>query len=118
MADPFSTVAAVVSLADVMIRACGGISNFVVDLRDAPNAVQHSRQILQNVHSVLENLRLYVIEYGSSKLFIEQHQLLAEIVKKELLDIHTELDLLHQFLSSSGTQGKISQRLKWVLDDK
>lgn len=82
MADPFSTVAAVVSLADVMIRACGGISNLVVDLRDGPNAVQHLRQTLQNVHSVLGNLRLYVIEYESSKLFIEQHQLLPEIVKR------------------------------------
>ena len=118
MADPFSTVAAVVSLADVMIRACEGISNLVVGLKDAPNAAQHLRQTVHNVLSVLESLQLYVSEYESSALFIEQHQLLPEIVKKELQEIRTELDVLQQLLPSSGTAGKIGHRVKWVFDEK
>ena len=118
MADPFSTVAAVVSLADVMIRACEGISNLVVGLKDAPHAVQHLRQTVHNVLSVLGSLQLYVSEYESSALFIEQHQLLPENLKRELLEIHKELDVLQQLLPSSGTQGKIGRRVKWVFDEK
>ena len=118
MADPLSTVAAVVSLIDVTIRACEGISSLVVGLKDAPNAAQHLRQTVQNVKSVLEHIKLYVSEYESSKLFTEQHQLLPEVVKKELLGIRVDLDLLQKFLPSSGNQRKIGRRVKWVLDEK
>lgn len=118
MADPFSTVAAVVSLADVMIRACEGISDLVVGLKDAPDAAQHLRQIVENVKSLLVNLQLYVSEFESSNLYIGHNQLLPETVKKELLEIRTELDLLQQFLPPSGTQGKLGQRVKRVLEEK
>ena len=118
MADPFSTVAAVVSLADVMIRACEGISNLIVGLKDASDAAQHLRQTVQNVKSLLGNLQLYVNEYESSNLSLGQHQLLPETVKKELLEIRTELDLLQQFLPLSGTQEKIGQRVKLVFNEK
>lgn len=52
MADLFSTVAAVVSVADVMIRTCDGISTLVLGLKDAPQAAQHLQQTVQNVRSV------------------------------------------------------------------
>ena len=118
MADPLSTVAAVVSLVDVTIRACEGISSLIVGLKDAPNAAQHLRQTMQNAKSVLGSLKLYVSEYESSSLFTQQHQLLPEIVEKELLGIRADLSLLQKFLPSSGNQGKIGQRVKWVLDEK
>ena len=118
MADPFSTVAAVVSLADVIIRACDGISTLVTGLNDAPRAALHLRHTTQNVQSVLENLRLYVSEYESSNLFIEERQILPDVVKNELLGIRAELDFLLKFLQPSGTQGKIGQRIKWVFSEK
>lgn len=118
MADAFSTVAAVVSLADVMIRACEGISNLVVSLKDAPDAAQHLRQTVQNVKSLLVNLQLYLSEYESSNLSIGQHQFLPETMKKELSEIRKELDCLQQFLPPFGTQEKLGQRLKRVFDEK
>ena len=118
MADPFSTVAAVVSFADVMIRACNGISTLVIGLRDAPHAAMRLRQTTQNIQSVLENLRLYMSEYESSDLFIEERQILPDAVKNELLGIRAELDLLQKFLPPSGTQGKIGQKNKWVVNEK
>ena len=118
MADPFSTVAAVVSLADVMIRACDGISTLVIGLKDAPHAALHLRQTAQNIQSVLENLRLYVREYESSNLFIEERQILPDVVKNELLGIRADLGLLQKFLSPSSTQGKIGQRMNWVFNEK
>ena len=118
MADPFSTVAAVVSLADVMIRACEGISNLVIDWKDASDAVQHLRQTVQNVKSLLVNLQRYVSEYESSNLSIGHNQLLPETVKKELLEIRTELGHLQQLLPPSGTQEKLGQRVKRVFDEK
>ena len=118
MADLFSTVAAVVSVADVMIRTCDGISTLVLGLKDAPHAALHLRQTVQNVQSVLENLRLYVSEYESSNLFIEGRQMLPDIVKTELLEIRAEMDFLKKFLPPLGTQGKIRQRTKWVFNEK
>ena len=118
MADPLSTVAAVVSLADVMIRACDGISTLVIGLNDAPHAAMRLRQTTQNIQSVLENLRLYVSEYESSDLFIEERQILPDAGKNELLGIRAELDLLQKFLPQSGTRGKIGQRMKWVFNEK
>ena len=73
-------MAAVVSLANVIIRGCQGISDIVVVLKDAPNAAQHLRQTVQNVQSVIGTLRVY--EYEPSNLFIEQQQLLPELVQK------------------------------------
>lgn len=118
MVDPFSTVAAVVSLADVMIRACEGISNLVVDSKDASDAAQHLRQTVQNVRSLLVNLQLYISEYESSNLSIGHNQLLSETVKKELLEIRTELDHLQQLLPPSSTQEQLGQRVKRVFDKK
>ncbi len=118
MADPLTTVAAVVSLVDVTIRACEGISSLVVGLKDAPNAAQHLRETVQNAKSALGTLKLYVSEYESSNLFTEHHQLLPEVVKKELLGIRADLDDLQEFLPSWGNQWKIGQRVKWVLDEK
>ncbi len=118
MADPLTTVAAVVSLVDVTIRACEGISSLIVGLKDAPNAAQDLRHTVHNAKSVLGALKLYVSEYESSNLFTEQHQLLPEVVKKELLGIRANLDLLQKFLPSWGNQWKIGQMVKWVLDEK
>ena len=118
MADPFSTAAAVVSVADVMIRTCNGISNLVIGLKDAPHAALHLRQTVQNVQSVLENLRLYVSEYELSNLFVEERQILPDVVKNELSGIGAELDLLQKLLPPLGTRGKISQRAKWLFHEK
>ena len=118
MADPFSTVAAVVSLADVLIRACDGIFTLVNGLNDAPQAALNLRDTTQNVQSVLQNLRVYVSEYESSNLFLEERQMLPDVVKKELLGICAEIDLLQKFLPPLGTQGKIGQRMNWVFNEK
>lgn len=118
MADPFSTVAAVVSLADVMIRACDGISTLVIELNDAPQAALHLRHTTQSLQSVLENLRLYVSEYESSNLFIEERQMLPDVVKNELLGIRAELDLLQKYLPLPDTKGKIGQRMSWFFNEK
>ena len=118
MADPFATVAGVVSLADVMIRACDGISTLVLGLKDAPHAVQHLRHTTQNVQSVLENLRLYVSEYESSNIFIKENQILPDVIKEQFQGISVELDLLQKFLPPSGTQRKIGQRVSWMFQEK
>ncbi|KAL9003322.1 MAG: hypothetical protein Q9188_003798 [Gyalolechia gomerana] len=94
MADPFSTVATVVSFADVTIRACKGIRAVIDIWKDAPNTTQHLPQTLQNQQFMLESLRLYVVEYESSKLFVEQHQLLPLVIKNVLRDISSDLNSL------------------------
>lgn len=118
MADLFSTVAAVVSFADVTIRACKGIHTLVDEWKDAPNAIHRVRQTAQNLESMLDSLRLYVIEYESSKLFLEQQQLLPDIVKNQLRDIDSDLKLLPKCLWPPSTGGKLAKRMKWVLDEK
>ncbi|KAG6989773.1 amidase [Physcia stellaris] len=80
MADPFSTVAAVVSFVDVTVRACKGIYTLVDEWKDAPNAINRARQSAQNLESTLGSLRRYVNEYESSKLFLEQQQLLPDVL--------------------------------------
>ncbi|KAL8793251.1 MAG: hypothetical protein Q9195_004187 [Heterodermia aff. obscurata] len=118
MADPFSTVAAVVSFADVTIRACKVIYEVVGSWKDAPNAIQRLRQTLQNLESMLGSLRRYVVEYESSKLFLEQHQLLPEVVKNELPEIDLEIQFLKGCLSPVGTQRNIRQRIRRIIDEK
>ena len=118
MADPFSTAAAVVSSADVMIRVCNAISTVITDWREAPAAVQRLQQTIQNVQAVLGNLRLYVVEYEESRLFTEQQQPLPELVKQQLRDIHTDLSMLQQIMPPSGTQGKATNRITWVTNKK
>ncbi|KAI9805729.1 MAG: hypothetical protein M1833_005222 [Piccolia ochrophora] len=118
MADHFSTVAAVTSFADVSIRACKGIYEVIGTWKDAPNAIQRLRRTVQGLESMSESLRLYVIEYESSKLFLEQNQLLPEAVKNELPDIDLEIKFLQGCLPPVGTQGNIRQRLKRMIDEK
>ena len=118
MADPFSTVAAVVSFADVTIRACKVIYQIAGSWKDAPNAIQRLRQTVQNIESMLESLRLYVVEYESSKLCLEQHQLLPEVVKNALPEIDMEIKVLKGCLSPAGTQGNIRQRIRRMIDEK
>ena len=67
---------------------------------------------------MLDILRLYVIEYESSRLFREQQQLLPDVVKNQLRDISSDLSLLTRFLWPANTAGKLGQKLKWVLDEK
>ena len=86
------------SFADAMIRACNGISSIVASLNEASSSIRRSRDTIRNVQSALESLRLFVTEYKSSKVFVEHHQLLPDIVKKELLAIHSELVLLEQMI--------------------
>ena len=118
MADPFSTVAAVVSFVDVTVRACKGIYTIVDEWKDAPNAIDRVRQTANNLESMLDILRLYVIEYESSRLFREHQQLLPDVVKNQLRDIDSDLKLLSKFLSPPNSGGKAAQRMKWVLDEK
>ena len=118
MADPFSTVAAVVSFVDVAVRACKGIYTIVDEWKDAPNAIDRARQTAKNLESLLDILRLYVIEYESWRLFREHQQLLPDVVKNQLRDIESDLKLLSKCLSSPKTGGKAAQRIKWVLDEK
>ncbi|KAL8737156.1 MAG: hypothetical protein Q9181_001974 [Wetmoreana brouardii] len=118
MADPFSTVAAVVSFADVTIRACKGVNEVVGTWKDTPNAIKHLRQTVQRLESMLGSLRLYVVEYESSKLFLQQHQLLPDIIKNELPEIDLEVKFLQAWLSPAGTRGKIGQRLRRMIDEK
>ena len=118
MTDPFSTVAAVVSFADVTIRACKVIHEVVGSWKDAPNAIQRLRQTVQNLESMLGSLRLYVVEYESSKLFLEQHQLLPEVVKNELAEIDLEIKVLKGCLSPAGNQRNIKQRIRRMIDEK
>ena len=118
MTDPFSTVAAVVSFADVTIRACKAIYEVVGSWKDAPNAIQRLQQTVQNLESMLGSLRLYVVEYESSKLFLEQHQLLPEVVKNELPEIDLEIKFLKGCLSPAGSQRSIKQRIRRMIDEK
>ena len=118
MADAFSTVAAVVSFADVTIRACKVIYEVVGSWKDAPNAIQRLRQTVQNLEFMLGSLRLYVVEYESSKLCLEQHQLLPEVVKNELLEIDLEIKFLKGCLSPAGIQRNIKQRIRRMIDEK
>ncbi|KAL9598723.1 MAG: hypothetical protein Q9179_003815 [Wetmoreana sp. 5 TL-2023] len=63
-------------------------------------------------------LRLYVLEYESSKFFLQQHRLLPEIIKNELPDIDLEIKFLEAWLPPAGTQGNIRQRLRRMIDEK
>ncbi|KAL9059796.1 MAG: hypothetical protein Q9206_001332 [Seirophora lacunosa] len=118
MAEALSTVAAVVSFVDVTIRACKGVRAVVDTWKEASNTIQRIRQTVQNQQSMLECLRLYVVEYESSKLFVEQHQLLPLVVKNELRDTSSDLDLLLQLLPAAGGQRKMRHQLQWVFDEK
>ena len=118
MADPFSTVAAVVSFVDVAVRACKGIYAIVDEWKDAPNSINRVRQTAKNLESMLDTLRLYVLEYESSRLFREQQQLLPDVVKNQLRDIDSDLKLLSKCLSPPSTGRKVTQRMKWVLEEK
>ncbi|KAL8721473.1 MAG: hypothetical protein Q9225_001852 [Loekoesia sp. 1 TL-2023] len=118
MADPFATVAAVVSFVDVTVRACKGIHALIDAWKDAPDTIQRLRQTVQNQHFMLESLRLYMVEYESSKLCVEQNQLLPMSIKNELRDITSDLDLLQQSLPPAGSQKRMLQQLKWVFDEK
>ena len=118
MADPFSTVAAAVSFVDVTIRACRGINVVIGNWNDAPNAIQLLRQTVQNVQSTLEGLRLYVLEYESSKFFTDHHQLLPEVVKNEIRDISLDLSLLQRRLPPADARTRRTHRFKWIFDEK
>ena len=118
MADPFSTAAAIVSFADVTIRACKGIYDIVGTWKDAPSAIQRLRETIQSLELMSESLRLYIVEYESSKLYHEQYQLLPEVVKNELQLIDKEVKFLQGCLPPAGTQGKINQRLKMMFDEE
>ena len=118
MVDPFSTVVAAVSFVDVTIRACRGIHVVIGNWNDAPNATQRLRQTVQNVQCTLESLRTYVVEYESSELFIDHHQLLPEVVKSELRDISLDLNSLQQLLPPVDTHLRRTRRLKWIFDEK
>ena len=118
MSDPFSTVAAAVSFADVTIRACGGLHALIARWNDAPNTIQRTRQTLKNLQATLGSLRLYVVRYESSKFCLEQQLLLPDVVKNGLRDISLDLGLLQQLLPPSGSEGKLSKRFRSVLDMK
>lgn len=118
MADPFTTVAAVVSFVDVAIRACKGIYAVIDTWKDAPKAIQRLGQTVQNQESLLRTLRLYVLEHESSNLCIEQHQILPTAVGNELRDISSDLGLLEKSLPSAGSERKLDRRFKWVFDKK
>ncbi|KAL8721444.1 MAG: hypothetical protein Q9225_001889 [Loekoesia sp. 1 TL-2023] len=118
MAEPFSTVAAVVSFADVTIRACKGIYEIVGTWKDTPNAIQRLQQTVQSLESMSGSLRLSVLEYESSKLFLEQHQLLPDVVMNELPNINVEIKFLQGCLPPAGTQGNFRQRIRTMIDEK
>ena len=118
MADPFSTVAAVVSFADVTIRACKGIRDLVDSWKGATDSIQRLQQTARNLESMLESLRLYVTEYESSKLCVEQHQLLPAVVKEELWGINSDLALLGQLLRPASEQRRMTYKLQWLFEEK
>ena len=118
MADPFSSVAAVVSFVDVTIRACKGINAIVDSWRDAPNEVQRLRYSVQNIQSLLDNVRLYVTEYESSRLCTQEQQLLPEAVKNELECTGSDLRLLEKLLPPQGSQAKALRKFRFVFDER
>ncbi|KAL8836176.1 MAG: hypothetical protein Q9170_003029 [Blastenia crenularia] len=118
MADPLSTVAAVLSFADITFRACQGVHGTISSWREAPDTIRRLRQTIQSIESMSANLRLYVVEYESSKLRIEQHQLLPENVKDELANIELDIILLQGHLPQVGTEKTMKQRFRRIIDEK
>lgn len=116
MADPFSTLAGVVSVIDVAIRGCRGLYDFSRNLEDVPRSAQQLRSTIGNVESCLRNLRLFAIEYQSSAPLTGHHQILPEALKLGLLGVKTELNVLNRFLPNSESSWKVSERVTWVID--
>ncbi len=113
-----STVASIVSLADVTIRACEGIYGLVASWRNAPRAVQNVRQTVNGVESILRNLKTFVEEYKVSVAFQQHHQSLPDSINADITSIRENLGLLVEFLRSAGQVNKSRQRAKWTIQEK
>lgn len=107
-----------VSFVDVTIRACDGLHALIDRWNDSSDASQRTRQTLQNLQSTLHSLRRYVVHYESSNLFLEQQLLLPDVVKMELRDISSDLELLQQLLPPPGSEKTLIKKLRWVLNEK
>ena len=113
-----STVASIVSLADVTIRACEGIYGLVASWRNAPRAVQNVRQTVNSVDSILRNLKTFVEEYKVSVAFQQHHQFLPDSINADITSIRENLGLLDEILRSTGQVNKSRQRAKWTFQEK
>lgn len=114
MADPLSALAGVLSVADIAIRSCQRLRDLTSDLQDAPQSMQRFRQTIQNVESVLRNLRLFVVEFNSSALATEQHEVLPEVVVHSLVEIQDNLKRLENILAPDESNSNIRKRIRHV----
>ncbi|KAM0799759.1 hypothetical protein BDR22DRAFT_279431 [Usnea florida] len=116
--DPLSGIASVLSVADVAVRSCERLREFISDLRDAPQSVQRLRRTIQNTESVLRSVWLNVAEFNSSTLATEYHEVLPEAVERCLEEIRADLNLLEKLLAPGELGRDIGARIRHVLSKK
>ena len=116
--DPLSAIASVLSVADITIRTCERLRNLTSDLHDAPRSVQRLRQTILNIESVLRNTWLFVVEFNSSTLATEQHEVLPEVVEQSLKEIQASLNELEHLLAPDESNRDMKRRIMHVWKKK
>ncbi len=112
--DPLSTFASVLSVADIGFRTCERLRNLTSDLQDAPRSVQRLRQTILNIESMLRNTWLLVVEFNSSTLATEQHEVLPEVVQHSLVEIQANLNELEDLLAPDESNRDMRKRIRHV----
>ena len=115
MPDPFSTLAGAVSVFDVAIGSCRGLYNASLAYKEAPQEVEQLRGTIENLESVLRNLRAWIIEYQSSRFVTHYHEILPESVRACMHEINTYLRELSNLLPSADESRQVRERSRWVL---
>ncbi|KAL8823279.1 MAG: hypothetical protein Q9191_006003 [Dirinaria sp. TL-2023a] len=115
MADPFSTFAGAVSVFDVAIRSCKGLHNASHAYKDAPQEIGQLWDTIRNLESVLRNLRLWVVEYQSSRFATQFHELLPAAVNECTNELNICREELNKLLPSQDESRQLKERSRWVL---
>ena len=118
MADPLSTLAGLVSLADVTIRACRRVHQFVLSWKDAPQAVKTLQQTIESIRSTLGNLKLFVEEYNSSTPRLRHGQTLPDSMIAEMRSIKDNVDALNDLLLAMLKRKNFTRKAVWALQEQ
>lgn len=118
MVDPFSTFVGALSILDVSLETCRGLYNASNAYKDAPREFEELQYTIANVESTLRNLRLFTVEFQSSRSARQYQEVLPEAVKDNVHQINEALRELKRLLPDPNAARTTKERSKWVFQKK
>ena len=113
MAEPLSTIAGIISLADVTVRACSGINSFTRSWKDAPRSVKSLHGVVAHVDSTIASLKSLIQEYSTSLMIPQHGRVGPESIAAGLDAIKEDLILLNGMLPSVEALKDFHQKASW-----